>query len=92
MYSSKIVEKYLDEEFSKELINQVKIPFSWKLLIVSFVVLVLTLKGVTGYMYGSWTELKTLEWDILNPDRLIWVSNVHTFDLFLILFFGYPTV
>jgi len=47
------VEKYLDEEFSKELINQVKIPFSWKLLIVSFVVLVLTLKGVTGYMYGS---------------------------------------
>ena len=29
------------------------------------------------------TELKTLEWDILNPDRLIWVSNVHTFDFIL---------
>ena len=28
---------------------------------------------------GVYTELKTLEWDILNPDR-IWVSNVHTFD------------
>ena len=26
------------------------------------------------------SELKTLEWDILNPDRLIWISNVHTFD------------
>ena len=25
------------------------------------------------------SELKTLEWDILNPDRLIWVFNVHTF-------------
>ena len=30
------------------------------------------------------TELKTLEWDILNPDLLIWVSNVHcTFDFTL---------
>ena len=25
-------------------------------------------------------ELKTLEWDIINPDHLIGVSNVHTFD------------
>ena len=29
------------------------------------------------------TELKTLEWDILNPDYLIWVSNGHTFYFFL---------
>ena len=35
-------------------------------------------------------ELKTLEWDILNPDRLIWVSNVHTFDFILNPLFGYP--
>ena len=35
-------------------------------------------------------ELKTLEWDILKPDYLIWVSNGHTFDLLLKLFFlGY---
>ena len=26
---------------------------------------------------------KTLEWDSLNPDRLIWVSNVNTFDFLL---------
>ena len=31
----------------------------------------------------SLTELKTLEWDILNSDYLIWVSNGHTFDFFL---------
>ena len=37
------------------------------------------------------TELKTLEWDILNHGRLIWVSNIHTFNFFLIiLFFEYP--
>ena len=28
-------------------------------------------------------ELKTLEWDILNPDNFIWVPNVHTFFFFL---------
>ena len=33
------------------------------------------------------TELKTLEWDILNPDYLIWVSNGHTFDFLLKPFF-----
>ena len=38
-------------------------------------------------------ELKTLEWDILNHDRLIWLSNVHTFDFILIiLFFDISTV
>ena len=26
-----------------------------------------------------WSELKSCEWDILNPNPLIWVSNVHTF-------------
>ena len=31
--------------------------------------------------HGS--ELKTLEWDILDPDCLIWVSNEHTFDFLL---------
>ena len=39
------------------------------------------------------SELKTLECNILNPDRLIWVSNVHTVTLlifFLVLSFGYP--
>ena len=30
------------------------------------------------------SELKTLEWDILNPDYLIWVSNVHTFNFLLL--------
>jgi len=36
------------------------------------------------------SELKTLEWDILNPDYLIWVSNGHTFDFLLKPFFlGY---
>ena len=30
-----------------------------------------------------YTELKTLEWDILNPHYLIWVSNGHTFDFLL---------
>ena len=29
------------------------------------------------------SELKTFEWDILNPDYLIWVSNGHTYDLLL---------
>ena len=28
-------------------------------------------------------ELKTLEWNIPNPDYLIWVSNGHTFDFLL---------
>ena len=32
-----------------------------------------------------YTELNTLEWDILNPDRLIWISNVHILD-FILLF------
>jgi len=36
------------------------------------------------------SELKTLEWDILNLDYLIWVSNGHTFDFLLNPFFlGY---
>ena len=36
------------------------------------------------------TKLKTVEWDILNPDNLIWVSNGHTFDfLCKLLFLGY---
>ena len=35
-------------------------------------------------------ELKTLEWDILNVDYLIWVSNGRTFDFLLKPFFlGY---
>ena len=35
-------------------------------------------------------ELKTLEWDILNPDYLTWVSNGHTLDFLLKPFFlGY---
>ena len=29
------------------------------------------------------SELKTLEWDILDPDYLIWVSNGHTLIFFL---------
>ena len=33
------------------------------------------------------TELKTLEWDILNHNRLISVSNVHTFDFLLMILF-----
>ena len=28
-------------------------------------------------------ELKTLKFDITNPDRLIWISNVDTFNFFL---------
>ena len=33
------------------------------------------------------TEVKTLEWDILNPDYLIWVFNGHTFDFLIKTFF-----
>ena len=36
-------------------------------------------------------ELKTIEWDILNPKYLIGVPNGHNFDFLLNpLFFGYP--
>ena len=36
------------------------------------------------------SELETLEWDIHNPDYLVWVSNEHTFDFLLKPFFlGY---
>ena len=35
-------------------------------------------------------ELKTLEWDILNHDCLIWVSNVHTFGFLLNPLFWIP--
>ena len=36
------------------------------------------------------SELKNLEWDIHNPDYLIWVSNGQTFDFLLKPFFlGY---
>ena len=38
----------------------------------------------------EWSELKTLEWDILNPDYFTWVSNGNTFDFLLKPFFlGY---
>ena len=30
------------------------------------------------YPTKVWSKLKTLEWDILNHDRLIWLSNVYT--------------
>ena len=33
------------------------------------------------------SELKTLEWDILNPDYLIWISKRDTFDFLLKPFF-----
>ena len=37
-------------------------------------------------------ELRTLEWDTINPDCLIRISNVDTFDFLLNpLFFGYNT-
>ena len=35
------------------------------------------------------SELKTLEWYILNHDRLVWLSNVHTFDFIINPLFGY---
>ena len=34
------------------------------------------------------TELKTLDMDTFNTDRLIWISSVYTFDLCLILSFS----
>ena len=38
------------------------------------------------------TELGTLKWDTINPDCLIRISNVDTFDFLLNpLFFGYST-
>ena len=37
--------------------------------------------------FKTYSELKTLEWDILNHDYLIWVSNIHTFDFLLKPFF-----
>jgi len=42
----------------------------------------------------QYSLLYSLSWKlryILNPDRLIWVSNVHTFD-FILLFLDIPTV
>ena len=36
-----------------------------------------------------YSEQKTLDWDILNYDRLIWLSDVHAFDLLLNPLFGY---
>ena len=42
------------------------------------------------YLHGfRISELKSQEWDILNHDRLIWLSNVHTFDFLLNPLFGY---
>ena len=39
-----------------------------------------------------WSELGTLEWDTLNPDCLIRISNGDTFNLLLNpLYFGYST-
>ena len=35
--------------------------------------------------FGKRTELKTLELETLNPDRLIWISTVETFNLPLLL-------
>ena len=35
------------------------------------------------------SELKTSAWDILNTDRLIWISNVHTSDFLLNPLVGY---
>ena len=40
----------------------------------------------------AFPELGTLEWDTINPDCLIRISNVDTFDFMLNpLFFGYRT-
>ena len=36
--------------------------------------------SVKKKMKTKCSELKTLEWDILNTNYLIWVSNGHTFD------------
>ena len=48
----------------------------WGLIITWFILFTLWYNFILS-------ELKTLEWDILNTDRLIWVSNVHTFDYIL---------
>jgi len=49
--------------------------------------------NLTEYSCLRWdwvTRAENLEWDILNPDYLIWVSNWHTFDFLLNPFFhGY---
>ena len=42
---------------------------------------------IPRFLTQKYSELKTLEWDILNPDYLIWVSNGHTFDFLLKPFF-----
>ena len=45
---------------------------------------------IPRFLTPKYSELKTLEWDTLNPDYLIWVSNGHTFDFLLKPFFlGY---
>ena len=65
-----------------------------------FLSLYSSFKIIKGAVYFSQTqilkslhfqpELKTLEWDILNPDYLIFVSNGQTFDFLLKQFFlGY---
>ena len=46
--------------------------------------------SINSFSRRIFPELKTLEWDILNPDNLIWVSNGQTFDFLLKPFFlGY---
>ena len=47
-----------------------------------------TIQVYFSFKHFRLSELKTLEWDILNnPDYLIWVSNGHTFDFLLNRFF-----
>ena len=53
------------------------LPLLWSDIIKCY--LQVCLKSVSSFSICS--ELKTLEWDILNPDYLIWVSNGHTFVL-----------
>ena len=45
-------------------------------------------------MYTRTSELKTLEWETLNSDRLIWISTVETFNFLfnlLLLDITFPT-
>ena len=57
---------------------------------VVFTVLLCGKPCILTFIEKKAPELKTLEWDILNPNYLIWVSNGHTFYFRLKPFFlGY---
>ena len=80
---------------SDENIKEVEISHAFWILMSSFPFFswASKIRKPSDLPIAVWFELKILEWDILNHDYLIWVSNGHTFDfLFNSLFLDTPTV